>query len=329
MNAALAELLHNPLLWRGDDLAQATDAVPTGFAALDRELPGGGWPRGCLTELLAESEGVGELRLLLPALRRVVRDGAWIALVAPPHIPYAPAFAGYGIDPARVIVIAAAEDKHRWWAAEQVLRANCAGALLFWPHIVFDQRLRRLQLAAQESEAPAFMFAGTARAAHASPAPLRIRLSAHGTRAVSPATQPVSQPATQPATQLRLDIFKRRGGTMSRPLLLDVALMPVAALEQAPSIAEPPPRRNEQIVMNRPPSLHRRHPIGAPRVHVWNRALARADEVRRVPGPDQRSTVIPALGRSLEQVAAGIRNEVIQSEVIRRRPGSMLQCDGD
>jgi cell division inhibitor SulA len=234
-----------------------------------------------LTELLTEGEGAGELRLLLPALQHVVDDGAWIALVAPPHIPYAPAFAGYGIDPARVIVIAAAEDKHRWWAAEQVLRANCAGALLFWPRVVSDQRLRRLQLAVQEGEVPAFLFAGTARAAHASPAPLRIRLSAHSTRAVSP--------ATQPTMQLRLDIFKRRGGTMSRPLMLDVALMPKALLEQALSIVEPPPRCNEQPVMNRPPSLHRRHPIGAPQAHVWNRALARADEIRRVPGPDPRS----------------------------------------
>jgi cell division inhibitor SulA/protein ImuA len=308
MNVALAELLHNPLLWRGGDLAQAADVVPTGFAALDRELPGGGWPRGCLTELLTEGEGVGELRLLLPALRRVARDDAWIALVAPPHIPYAPAFAGYGIDPVRVIVIAAAEDKHRWWAAEQILRANCAGALLFWPRTVSDQRLRRLQLAAQESEAPAFMFASTARAAHASPAPLRIRLSSHHARAMSPATQPAPQLTTQLTTQLRLDIFKRRGGTMSQPLLIDVRLMPVP-LEQTPSIAELP-RRIEQLVMNRPPSFHRRHPVGAPRMHVWNRALARADEVRRVPGPDQRSTVIPALARGPREVAAGIPNEI-------------------
>ena len=38
---------------RGDALAQvASPSVPTGFATLDAELPGGGWPTGCLTELL-------------------------------------------------------------------------------------------------------------------------------------------------------------------------------------------------------------------------------------------------------------------------------------
>src|SRR5262249_2396601 len=108
-----------------------------------------------------------------------------------------------GIDPARVIVVTAAEDKHRWWAAEQVLRANSAGALLFWPDSLGEQRLRRLQVAAQEGETLAFVFATTARAAHPWPAPLRIRLSPVGTR-------------------LCVDVFKRRGGVMSASVLLDV-----------------------------------------------------------------------------------------------------------
>ena len=103
MKPALAELLHNPLLWRGDRLARADDAVASGFASLDRELPGGGWPKAALTELLADEEGIGELRLLLPALKRPAQSGKWIVLVAPPYIPYAPAFAGSSIDPARVI----------------------------------------------------------------------------------------------------------------------------------------------------------------------------------------------------------------------------------
>ena len=52
-SAALdAVLLHHPV-WRGGALAQAApQAVPTGFAGLDRELPGGGWPAGALTEIL-------------------------------------------------------------------------------------------------------------------------------------------------------------------------------------------------------------------------------------------------------------------------------------
>jgi hypothetical protein len=269
MKPALAELLHNPLLWRGDRLARADGAVSSGFASLDRELPGGGWPKAALTELWLDAEGIGELSLLLPALKRLTQAGEWIALVAPPHIPYAPAFAGRGVDPARVIVIEAEEDKHRWWAAEQVLRANSVGALLFWPKTWADQRTRRLQLAAQEGEALAFLFTSTARAAQPSPSPLRIRLALSGNR-------------------LSVDIFKRRGGVVSAPLLLDAAGSSAdGPNERAPSALRLP-AKSGRLQANRTASFHRHYPVGGPQARIWNRALARADEVRRVPGADPR-----------------------------------------
>jgi cell division inhibitor SulA len=286
MKAALAELLHNPLLWQGGRLARAEDAVASGFAALDRELPGGGWPQASLTELLLDHQGIGELRLVLPALKALVRAGEWIALIAPPHVPYAPAFARHGIDPGRVIVVESAEEKNRWWSAEQVLRANSAGAMLFWPRAVNDAQTRRLQLAAQESQSLAFVFTGTARAAHPSPAPLRIRLSL------------VEQ-------KLCIDVFKRRGGVMSRPLMMDVKAgedMRGAvgrgmeggmenAVDNAPPVTAivKPLIKVDRVAVNRSTSFRRHYPVGGPQAHIWNRALSRADEVRRVPGVDPRS----------------------------------------
>jgi cell division inhibitor SulA len=278
MKAALAELLHNPLLWQGDRLARAADAVASGYAALDRELPGGGWPQASLTELLLDHEGIGELRLILPSLERLVRAGEWIALIAPRHLPYAPAFARHGIDPGRVIVVDAADEKNRWWSAEQVLRANSAGAMLFWPRAVNDAQTRRLQLAAQESQSLAFVFTGTARAAHPSPAPLRIRLSL------------VEE-------KLRIDVFKRRGGVMTRPLLLDMTASSenvkgavAHAMKNAPVTAVVKPlMRPERPPVNRSASFNRHYPVGGPQAAIWNRALSRADEVSRVPGVDPRS----------------------------------------
>ncbi len=268
MTPAFADLLHNPLVWRGDRLARSDDGVGSGFPALDRELPGAGWPKSALTELLFDEEGIGELRLLMPALKRLAQAGEAIVLVSSPHIPYAPAFAGCGIDPGRVTVIDAG-GRNSWWAAEQVLRSNSVGGLLFWPAAMSDQRERRLQLAAQEGGALAFLFSGTARASQPSPAPLRIRLSRAG-------------------SLLHIDVFKRRGGVMSRPLLLDVAAQPasgdggpLAGVVRALSKPDRPPA-------NRPPSFNRRYPVGGPYALVWNRALARADEVRRVPVPDPR-----------------------------------------
>jgi cell division inhibitor SulA len=279
MKAALAELLHNPLLWQGNQLALAEDAVASGFVALDRELPGGGWPQASLTELLLDHEGVGELRLILPALKRLVQAGEWIALIAPPHIPYAPAFARRGIDPGRVIVVDTAEEKNRWWSAEQVLRANSAGALLFWPKAVNDTQTRRLQLAAQESQSLAFVFTGTARAAQPSPAPLRIRLSLA-------------------EEKLRIDVFKRRGGVMTRPLLLDVSASSVNiknplshAMEDAPRVTAvvKPLIKVDRLPIHRSAGFKSQYPVGGPQAKIWNRALSRADEVSRVPGVDPRS----------------------------------------
>ena len=106
MNDALAELLRHPALWRGGD-AGAPETVPTGFRALDARLPGGGWPLATLIELLVPAAGVGEIRLLLPALRRLTtavgEEPRWVAWLAPPHLPYAPALADAGLDPARML----------------------------------------------------------------------------------------------------------------------------------------------------------------------------------------------------------------------------------
>lgn len=270
MKPALAALLRHPSLWRGDQLAQAEGVVASGFVSLDRELPGGGWPKAALTELLADEEGIGELFLLVPALRRLAQAGEWIVLVAPPHIPYAPAFLGSHIDPSRVIVVEATEDRQRWWAAEQVLRSHSAGALLLWPKTLAEQRARRLQLAAQEGKTLAFVFATTARAAQPSPSPLRLKLSLSGAR-------------------LSVDIFKRRGGVVSTPLLLDVAGERTAsALQRAAPSPVRALARIDRPGANRTTSFHRHYPVGGPQARIWNRALAHADEVRRVPGPDPR-----------------------------------------
>ena len=65
--AALAEVLARGDVWRGDTLARLPeDAVPSGHVELDAELPGGGWPRGNLTEILVDRGGLGEMSLLLP-----------------------------------------------------------------------------------------------------------------------------------------------------------------------------------------------------------------------------------------------------------------------
>src|SRR2546427_272934 len=81
---AIEEILQRHPIWRGGAMARVADAVPTGFAGLDAALPGGGWPRQGLTELLADEVGIGELGLILPALAALTGAGH-------PSVPRLPA----------------------------------------------------------------------------------------------------------------------------------------------------------------------------------------------------------------------------------------------
>src|SRR4051812_7294839 len=120
-------------LWRGSELAhQRFASVPSGFAALDAQLPGGGWPVGLLTELMPVHVGIGELRLLGPALGSLSASGRKLAWIAPPHLPYAPALAAAGIASENLIVVRTRSEKDTLWAAEQALASNACGAVLAW-----------------------------------------------------------------------------------------------------------------------------------------------------------------------------------------------------
>jgi len=195
-------MLCHSALWRGSGLAcVATPSLVSGFAALDAELPGGGWPVGALTEILPAHQGIGELRLLGPALAGLSASGRRLAWIAPPYLPYPPALSATGIDLSRLVVVKTRSDRETLWAAEQALASNACGAVLVWPTAVRYQELRRLQLAAEGGSVLAVLFRPAKVAAESSPAILRIALAtADGGLAVH--------------------ILKRRGAPASQPVLL-------------------------------------------------------------------------------------------------------------
>ncbi|MBP5997436.1 MAG: translesion DNA synthesis-associated protein ImuA [Azonexus sp.] len=224
---ALAEVLARGDVWCGDTLPGLTEAgIPSGHAELDAELPGGGWPRGNLTEILVDRSGLGELSLLLPALAQLSAAGGWLALVAPPWLPHAPAWAAAGVAPERLVVVRAG--RQAAWCVEQLLASGGFAAVLAWPPAGLDARtLRRLQLAAAGRPVFACLWRSTAAAGSPSPAPLRIALAAG-------------------EGGLSLRIVKRRGRPAPRPLILSIprprrtnrvvagpALSPVAARSAA------------------------------------------------------------------------------------------------
>jgi len=191
MPFSFAALLDRPDIWRGDSLNRTgTPTVPCGFPGLDAELPGGGWPAGALTEILPAHEGIGELRLLGPALAGLSK-----------HLPYAPALAAAGIDIANLVVVRTASPKETLWATEQALASNACGAVLAWPRDAKYAELRRLQIAAEGGRAPAFLFRFPKATGEPSPAALRIALGTSD-------------------GGLAVRVLKRRGAPLARPVLL-------------------------------------------------------------------------------------------------------------
>jgi hypothetical protein len=217
-SAAVASLLAHPAIWRGDDLAPEPAAVPSGFAALDAVLPGRGWPQGALTELLVEREGIGEIRLTLPALARVQAAGRDVVWIAPPHRPYAPALAQGGLDLARLLIVRCGA-KDALWAFEQALRAPECGAAFAWVATHDERALRRLQVAAREGRTWGALWRRPGQRASATAAPLRLSLAPQDGR-------------------LAVRVLKRRGVALPQPVLVDVA-QPVAPAPALPAQAAP------------------------------------------------------------------------------------------
>jgi cell division inhibitor SulA/protein ImuA len=198
----LRQVLQRRDVWRGSQ-APSTQTVASGFAPLDELLPSGGWPRGALTEIVVAHPGIGELRLLLPALARLSRGDRWIAFIAPPYIPFAPALAAAGVELSRLLLVHPRTREEHLWAVEASLRAGACAAVLAWPpQAVTASQLRRWQLAAEMGGAVGVLF--QRRDIDNSPAALRLQLV----------------PATKDVVDLR--ILKRRGGWPTGPVRLAV-----------------------------------------------------------------------------------------------------------
>jgi len=207
---ALTQVLERNDIRRGDAFAAApAPTLATGFPRLDAELPGGGWPRGQLTELLPEHSGIGELGLLLPALAALTAAGQIVVLIAPPHCAHAPAWASAGIRLDCLRLVFPHQPRDALWAGAETLRCSGVAATLLWLDVLFRghlpaNSLRRLHVAAGEGGGGAFCFRPPQLAAEASPAPLRLQLDGVGQR-------------------LRVRLLKRRGPPARQDILLDVA----------------------------------------------------------------------------------------------------------
>jgi protein ImuA len=221
------ESLH-PALWLGHQLGRhAESAVPSGFATLDAQLPGGGWPRRALTELLLPQPGIGEIRLLAAALVAAQKSDRLVMLFDPPAQLSATALAQLGFDVEQLLIIntrtRVIPGSDSLWALEQALKSGHVGAVLAWlPPRLRAERLRRLQLAAHAHDGPAFVLREMGAMQRPTSAPLRLALRANG------------------ADVLAVRVLKRRGPPLAAALQLALpAMLSNTAQQRARQSIEP------------------------------------------------------------------------------------------
>ena len=207
-------------VWQADALASAPGRVlATGDAALDSQLPGGGWPLGALSEILQPPGVHNEWRLLLPALARC-GTGA-VVLVGAPHMPFGPSLGAQGLLPQRLLWVAPQEggksSAQRLWATEQALRCADVDAVLAWLVQVRPEQLRRLQMAAAEYDKLLFVLRPEQAQNESSPAVLRLWAA----------------PSQDGSDRLEVRALKRRGPPLDQPLHLSARPARLACLLKA------------------------------------------------------------------------------------------------
>jgi protein ImuA len=130
--------------------------LPFGVGAIDAALPAGGLARAALHAIEAVDDGAaaGFATALLARFAGPARPVAWIGPL--PDL-YAPGLAALGLDPARLIIVAA-RGREAQWAFEEALRARVFAAVLAELETSAPIAGRRLQLAAEAGGTAALLL---------------------------------------------------------------------------------------------------------------------------------------------------------------------------
>jgi protein ImuA len=141
--------------------AAAYGVVPIGIAAIDRALPGGGFARGALHEILGtggdEEDGALAAGFAAGLIGRLAADGAVLWCLSHTDL-YGPGLAACGLDPGRLVLVRTARDAEILWAMEEGLRASGIAAVVGEVSVLPPVTSRRLQLAAERSGITAFLL---------------------------------------------------------------------------------------------------------------------------------------------------------------------------
>lgn len=151
-------------------------AISLGAPEIDRTLPDGGLRSGALHEIAAASyHDIGAATGFLAgfAVCAMNRSSAPILWCETGRSPfdmgrlYGSGIAAFGLDPARLVLVAPARDTDCLWVMEEALRSRAFAAVVGEVDSSSASlgltATRRLQLAAEEAETPVLLFTGYAK----------------------------------------------------------------------------------------------------------------------------------------------------------------------
>jgi len=192
--------------------------LPFGLAAIDAALPGGGLALGAMHEILGaggdEEDGAAAAGFVAGILARL-GAGPILWCFGRPDV-YGPGLAAHGLDPARLVLVAARRDDAILWAIEEGLQAPDLAAVVGEVGRLPMVAGRRLQLAAERSGVTLFLLRRWRDAAAA--AAERARPSAAVTRwrvAVLPSADIAGEPGVG-RPRWRVELVRCRGGMPAR-----------------------------------------------------------------------------------------------------------------
>ena len=228
MNEMLEQVIKRNDTWRGrrdyfraggasaNSNLHGAQGLPTGYSTLDAELRQQGWPTDGMVELLSDGCGMGAMGVFLPAMEQLSEQARWQTFIAPPYIPYAPLLAARGIDTGQILMVHPRSREDLLWATEQALRSTTCSAVFSWlgAQEYRYSELRRLQLAAADSDSLAVLFRPNQIQDHHTPASLRLQMCEYR----------------------KVRILKQRGGQQ----VIDVTLPPEEDSPQQPQLWELP-----------------------------------------------------------------------------------------
>lgn len=206
MSSLLDDLQHKNLIWRGGDsrpLAAPQSIVKgSGFAEFDEHIQGG-LPQQGVVEI-ESTQGIGELRLLLPFFQHPQNRSRAVAFIAPLGVINAELLVQSGIDLSRVILVQPPAAKDALWAAEQCLKSGVCCAAMLWHKQPSVTQVRRLQLAAEQGRCTQFLFTQRSSKQISLPVVLSLQLQPH-------------------PQGLSVTIKKRKGGWSPKPFVINMA----------------------------------------------------------------------------------------------------------